>query len=210
MQAVALAGNPGTGLRNSSGWVCSPRAWGGPDAVSERNLEEGGDLPSQIVDLHPRLVRFARSLTHDREAAADLAQETMARALASQWRFQPGTNLKAWLFRIMRNIHLNILRASATRPGLVSIEDLPVEPSGSKDLPFNPVEAKVIARADLRRVADVYRTLPSAFAIPLHLTAVEELSYAEVAAILDIPVGTVMSRVYRGRRLLMSRLAEDK
>ena len=178
--------------------------------MSERNLEEGGDLPSQIVDLHPRLVRFARSLTHDREAAADLAQETMARALASQWRFQPGTNLKAWLFRIMRNVHLNILRAAATRPGLVSIEDLPVEPSGSKNVPFNPVEAKVIARADLRRVADVYRTLPSAFAIPLHLTAVEELSYAEVAAILDIPVGTVMSRVYRGRRLLISRLAEEK
>lgn len=68
----------------------------------------------------------------------------------------------------------------------------------------------MIERADLRRIADVYRTLPSAFAIPLFLTAVEELSYAEAASILDVPIGTVMSRVYRARRLLMSRLAGGK
>lgn len=175
--------------------------------MSERNIEAAGDLADQIVGLHPRLLRFAHSLTRDREAAADLAQETIARALASQWRFQPGTNLKAWLFRIMRNIHLNILRASATRPGLVSIEELVGEPAGSNGENFNPVEAKVIVRADLRRIGEAYRTLPAAFAIPLHLVAVEELSYAEVAAILAVPIGTVMSRIYRGRRLLMSRLA---
>lgn len=175
--------------------------------MSERNVEAGGDLAGQIASLHPRLVRFARSLTHDREAAADLAQETMVRALASQWRFQPGTNLKAWLFRIMRNIHLNVLRGAGTRPGLVSIEELVVEPASTNHHNLNPVEARVIARADLRRIAEAYRTLPPAFAIPVYLTAVEELSYAEVASILGIPLGTVMSRIYRGRRLLISRLA---
>ncbi len=175
--------------------------------MSERSPEAEGDLAAQIVTLQPRLLRFAWSLTRDRETAEDLAQETIARALASQWRFQPGTNLKAWLFRILRNIHLNVLRAAGTRPALVSIEELVMEPAGAHEQDVNPVEARVIARADLTQIADAFRKLPPAFAIPLYLTAVEELSYAETASILDIPVGTVMSRVYRGRHLVMSRLA---
>jgi RNA polymerase sigma-70 factor, ECF subfamily len=179
-------------------------------AVSEKKLEEEGNLAAHIVELRPRLVRFAWSLSHDREAAEDLAQETIARALASRWRYQPGTNLKAWLFRILRNTHLNLLRASGTHPPLVSIDELGGEAISANEPDQNPVEARVMERADLRRIAEVYRTLPAAFAIPLYLTAVEELSYAEAASILDVPVGTVMSRVYRARRLLMSRLAGGK
>jgi RNA polymerase sigma-70 factor, ECF subfamily len=174
--------------------------------VSERSPEPQSDLTNQIVKLEPRLLRFAWSLTRDREAAEDLAQETIARALASQWRFQPGTNLKAWLFRILRNIHLNNLRAAGTHPALVSIEELVVEPADPQAQNVNPVESRVIERAELSRVADAFRTIPPAFAIPLYLTAIEELTYAETASILDIPVGTVMSRIYRGRRLVMSRL----
>ena len=176
--------------------------------MADGNVEASGDLADEIVDMHPRLLRFARSLTRDYAMAADLAQETVARALAAKWRFQPGTNLKAWLFRILRNIHLNVLRSAANGPSLVSIEDLVTEPTGAHDQGSNPVEAEVIRRADLRRIAEVYRTLPPVFALPLYLTAVESLSYAEVADILDVPVGTVMSRVYRARRLLMSRLGD--
>ncbi|HEX2646980.1 MAG TPA: sigma-70 family RNA polymerase sigma factor [Candidatus Dormibacteraeota bacterium] len=157
-----------------------------------------GDVSAQIVALRPRLIRFAWSMTRDSEAAEDLAQETIARALAAQWRFEPGTNLKAWLFRILRNIHLNNVR---DHPALVSIEELAAE----QEHP-DTVEAQVIERADLRHLADAYRTLPPTFALPLYLTAVEELSYAEAASILDVPVGTVMSRIYRARRLLMSKL----
>jgi len=178
--------------------------------MSDRSPDEEGDIATHIVGLRPRLLRFAWSLTRDRDAAEDLAQETIARALASQWRFQPGTNLKAWLFRILRNVHLNVLRAAGTHPALVSIEELVEEPVGTREHNVNPVEARVIERADLRRIAEVYRTLPPTFAIPLFLTAVEELSYAEAASILDIPVGTVMSRIYRARRLLISRLAGGK
>ena len=169
-----------------------------------------GDLVDQIVEMQPRLLRFAWSLTRDREAAEDLAQEAIARALASQWRFQPGTNLKAWLFRILRNAHLNVIRATRTHPTLVSIEELVGEPATPYEYHLNPVEASAIERAELKRIADVYRTLPPAFAAPLYLTAIEELTYAEAATILDIPVGTLMSRVYRARRLLISRLAESK
>ncbi len=194
-------------LQNAWAGVFSAQGWCAPAVVSERSPEEEGGLAAQIVNLRPRLLRFAWSLTRDREAAEDLAQETIARAIASQWRFQPGTNLKAWLFRILRNIHLNVLRAAGTHPAVVSIEELVVEPAGPHEQDSNPVETRVIERAELRRIADVYRTLPPTFAAPLHLTAVEELSYAETALILDIPVGTVMSRVYRARRLLIARLA---
>jgi RNA polymerase sigma-70 factor (ECF subfamily) len=194
-------------FQNASAELSSAQGWRATAAVSESSPEEEGDLAAQIVNLRPRLLRFAWSLTRDREAAQDLAQETIARALASQWRFQPGTNLKAWLFRILRNIHLNVLRAARTHPALVSIEELVIEPASPHKQDPNPGEAKVIERAELRRIADVYRTLPPTFAVPLFLTAVEELSYAEAALILDIPVGTVMSRVYRARRLLISRLA---
>lgn len=178
--------------------------------MSDRSLDEEDDVVAQIVGLRPRLLGFAWSLTRDREAAEDLAQETIARALAARWRYQPGTNLKAWLFRILRNVHLNVLRAAGTHPALVSIEALVEEPVSPREHDVNPVEARVIERADLRRIADAYRTLPPAFAIPLFLTAVEEFSYAEAAGILDIPAGTVMSRVYRARRLLISRLAEGR
>jgi RNA polymerase sigma-70 factor (ECF subfamily) len=118
--------------------------------VGEKSPEEEADLATQIVKLRPRLLRFAWSLTRDREAAEDLAQETIARALASQWRFQPGTNLKAWLFRILRNIHLNVLRAAGTHPALVSIEELLVEPTSPYEQNLNPVEARVLERADPR------------------------------------------------------------
>ena len=194
--------------RQTAGFgVLSAGAWRAAPDVSERSAEHASDLVAQIVSLHPRLVRFARSLTHDREQAEDLAQETIARALASQWRFQPDTNLKAWLFRILRNVHLNALRSAGTHPALVSIDELVVEPAALHDV-ANTVEARVIQRADLKRIAQVYRTLPPSFSIPLYLTAMEELSYAEAASILGIPVGTVMSRVYRARRLLLSRLAK--
>jgi RNA polymerase sigma-70 factor (ECF subfamily) len=207
---MALRGTQTPGFVIVLPGVFSAQAWAGLTAVSDRSAEEEGDVATQIVGLRPRLLRFAWSLTRDREAAEDLAQETIARALASQWRFQPGTNLKAWLFRILRNVHLNVLRAAGTHPALVSIEELVEEPVSPREHSANPVEARVIERADLRRIADVYRTLPPTFAVPLFLTAVEELSYAEAASILDIPVGTVMSRVYRARRLLISRLAGGK
>jgi len=207
MQAMVANASQAVSHQGARGGVFSARAWRAAAAVSERSPEAEGDLATQIVKLQPRLLRFAWSLTRDREAAEDLAQETITRALASQWRFQPGTNLKAWLFRILRNIHLNVVRAAGTHPALVSIEDLVVEPVGPHEQDMNPVESRVIERAELTRVADVFRSLPSTFAIPLYLTAVEGLSYTEAASILDIPVGTIMSRVYRGRRLVISRLA---
>jgi RNA polymerase sigma-70 factor (ECF subfamily) len=209
MQAVVVLAREKIELRAARAGLSSA-SLAGAALVGEMSPDPQGDLADQIVEMQPRLLRFAWSLSRDREAAEDLAQEAIARALASQWRFQPGTNLKAWLFRIVRNAHLNLIRSERTHPTLVSIEELVGEPATPHEHYWNPVEAAAIERAELKRIADVYRTLPPAFAAPLYLTAIEELSYAEAAAILDIPVGTLMSRVYRARRLLISRLAEGK
>jgi RNA polymerase sigma-70 factor (ECF subfamily) len=159
-----------------------------------------------MVALQPRLLRFATSLAHNESDAEDLVQETYARALTAQGSFIPGTNLRAWLSTILRNLYISGRRRAALRPQTILDEaDSGRLVSGSVD---HDVERLVIARADLDRVAEAFRSLPPVFAAPLRLVVTDELSYAEVARRLDIPVGSVMSRVYRGRRLLAQRLME--
>jgi RNA polymerase sigma-70 factor, ECF subfamily len=164
------------------------------------------DLSGAIAQFTPRLRAFAFSLVNDEAEAEDLVQETCLRAIGARDRFVPGTNLKAWLFTILRNLHRNRRRNLAARPRAVGFDDV-AEDSLADDRPMSGVEHQAVARAEVDDVARVFRSLPPAFAVPLHLVAVEDLSYQQVAAILDIPIGTVMSRVYRARRLLMARLS---
>ena len=171
----------------------------------ERDAEP--DLSEEIAAQAPRLRNYAYSLTHDAADAEDLAQETVARALKASGRFRPGTNLSAWLFAIARNLHISGRRTAARRPS-VSADDLAVELPADPGV-LNPVEQAVLARADMRELMAAFRTLPPLFAEPLRMTAIEELSYQETARRLGVPIGTVMSRIYRGRRLLMKRLRED-
>jgi RNA polymerase sigma-70 factor (ECF subfamily) len=177
------------------------------ESVADSPRLGDADLAEQIALLQPRLYRFAWSLTKEAEEAADLAQETVVRALGSQWRFTPGTNLKAWLFRILRNLYLNRRRSASAHAETVPFDNLELN-GGLSDRSLNPIEESVLLKAELAEVLAAFRSLPVLYAGPLHLTAVEQLTYAETARILDIPVGTVMSRVYRGRRLLLERLGE--
>ena len=180
----------------------------GADAV---DVAGAGDevVADEIVDLQPGLYRFARSLTGDPDEASDLAQEATARALGALRSFTPGTNLRAWLFRILRNTYLNRRRAVRLHPAPVPLETAP-DNAGLADGRRAPVEHDVLVRAELRAVLDAFSGLPERYATPLYLTAVEERSYAEVARELGIPIGTVMSRIYRARQLLLSRLAEER
>lgn len=163
------------------------------------------DIADQIAALQPRLLRFALTLTRDPDDAADLAQDTVARALAASWRFTPGTNLPAWLFRILRNLFLNRVRDGRTGPRIESLEDVR-EVSAADDFDLTSVERRAIERASLAAVREAFTKLPDKYAQPIHLVSVEGLSYAETAEVLDIPIGTVMSRIYRGRRLLLAAL----
>ena len=166
-------------------------------------------MADEIADLQPRLYRFARSLTRDPEEASDLTQETTVRALGALRSFTPGTNLRAWLFRILRNAYLNQRRTARLHPDPVTFPPWPADIEWSEG-GQRPVEHDVLVRAELRAVLLAFRQLPEQYARPLYLTAVEERSYAEVASKLGIPIGTVMSRIYRARQMLLTRLTEER
>lgn len=143
----------------------------------------------------PALRRYARLLTGDAARADDLVQDTLERACAKWPLWQPGAALRAWLFTLMHNLHLNQRRDWRHDEDHALLEDLP-EPA------HEPL-ARAGEQLDLQRAL---ARLPPAMREVLLLVTVEEYSYAEVAAILGIPVGTVMSRLHRAReqlRLLM-------
>jgi RNA polymerase sigma-70 factor, ECF subfamily len=136
--------------------------------------------------------------------AEDLVQDTYLKAFRFQHRFEPGTNLKAWLFTILHNTWRNARRASIRDP--ISVDSEAVERAANAADASDSPEARLSRQsldADLRAALD---TLPEAFRQAVWLRDVEDFSYAEIANMLGVPIGTVMSRISRGRRLLHERL----
>jgi RNA polymerase sigma-70 factor (ECF subfamily) len=143
-----------------------------------------------LVDHIPSLRRYARALTGDAWAADDLVQDTLERACV-KWRlWHTGTDLRAWLFTLMHNVFANQVRRAPPR-AMVDVDDLANE--------LRSVDGSVDRTLDLQRCVLL---LPEDQRAVLLLVALEDLSYAEVAKILDIPVGTVMSRLSRARSRL--------
>lgn len=181
-------------VRNIAEWGVLVEATGWrrsmPSARRMVFVSEVADLLPQHV---PALRRYARALTGDAASADDLVQDCIERALtrAHLWR-QPG-NLRAWLFTIMHNINANEKRRMASRPRLATIDDVP-EPSR----PASQVERLMANEtlAALKMLSVEHRQV-------LLLVALEGLQYAEVAEVLGVPVGTVMSRLSRARDRLM-------
>lgn len=154
--------------------------------------------------------RFARSLTQDVTAAEDLTQETFLRACRHWDQFRPGTNCRAWLFTICRNLHY--------RQGERRSREEPTDAAELESLAAGDLYASLpgeFARGELFEtpdVADAIRAalaaLPEEFRSVVTLSDVEDLSYEMIAGILDLPLGTVKSRLFRGRRLLQESLIE--
>jgi RNA polymerase sigma-70 factor (ECF subfamily) len=141
----------------------------------------------QVVALIPRLRRYARALVPDPGAADDLVQDTLERALGKFHLWKPGTDLRAWLFTIMHNVHVNQIRRR--RESAVFDQE-------TMDLPVRPSHESALAARDLQRALD---RLPSEQREVLLLVVLEEMSYQEVASTLEVPIGTVMSRLSRAR-----------
>jgi RNA polymerase sigma factor (sigma-70 family) len=150
----------------------------------------------------PRLRRYARALTRDATRADDLVQSCLTRALAKQHLWQPGTDLRAWLFTLLHNQHVNDVRRSLREGVSVAVEDV---------APILTVQPNVAASLQLRDLEDALTRLPEEQQQVILLVGLEGLRYEEVATILGVPIGTVRSRLSRGRdglRCLME-LGED-
>jgi RNA polymerase sigma-70 factor (ECF subfamily) len=156
------------------------------------------------------LYRTALRLTRVPADAEDLVQETYLKAFRARDRFEPGTNLKAWLFTILHNTALNRFRDRSRQPLVYDSET--VERAG--DASSNPRDVRFAETPETLLLADTLDpdlqaavdALPAAFRQAVWLRDVEEFSYADIARMLAIPVGTVMSRISRGRRLLFDQL----
>jgi RNA polymerase sigma-70 factor (ECF subfamily) len=155
------------------------------------------DQPGQNFITHiPRLRRYARALTGDRSRADDLVQDTLERALVKFHLWRPGSDLRAWLFTIMHNVHINQLRSQSGAAAALEEE--------AANLATQPVQADML---ELRDLQAMLLRLPDEQRQVLLLIALEQMTYEETAGVLGIPVGTVMSRLSRARERLRSLLA---
>jgi RNA polymerase sigma-70 factor (ECF subfamily) len=146
----------------------------------------------------PRLRRYARVLTRNPARADDLVQDTLLRAWDKRRLWQVGTDLRAWLFTIMHNVHLNQRALARREAETVSLDD-EGELGAARQVSQN---GNQLERVELREVMELIGRLPTEQREALLLAAVEELSYAEISTVLAIPIGTVMSRISRAREKL--------
>jgi RNA polymerase sigma-70 factor, ECF subfamily len=153
---------------------------------------------TDAVPLMDQLFGGALRLTRDRQDAEDLVQETMLRAYAGFRTFRAGTNLKAWLFRILNNTWINNYRKRQRRPVEVTVEDIADRsPTG-----WRSAEIEVLESLPDMEIQAALLALPEEFRMVVYYADVEGFSYAEIADIMNTPVGTVMSRMHRGRKRL--------
>jgi len=145
----------------------------------------------------PRLRHHARALTHERSRADDLVQSCLVRAIAKRDLWQSGTDLRAWLFTILHNQHVNDVRRSVREGAWIPVEEVGVMPT---------VPPNAVAALQLRDLERAIATLPAEQRQAILLVGLEGLSYEKVAAMLDVPVGTVRSRLSRGRDTLRKRM----
>ncbi|HEV8354124.1 MAG TPA: sigma-70 family RNA polymerase sigma factor [bacterium] len=158
------------------------------------------------------LFRTALRLTRNRANAEDLLQETFLRAWRSFHTFQPGTNARAWLYRILMNAHIDAYRRTTREPEVVDQDDVDefylyskVQESDEFKRAGNPEDVLLSQLMDAD-VVGALEALPQTFRAVVVLADIEGFSYKEIAEILDIPIGTVMSRLHRGRRQLQVKL----
>jgi RNA polymerase sigma-70 factor, ECF subfamily len=166
----------------------------------------------EALELSDQVYRVARRLVGSREEADDLVQQTYERAFRSWRQYTPGTNLRAWLLRILTNLNIDRGRRQQRTPQTTSIDEAAdyflynkLEAASPDE---NPDEERVLERLSQDSIVDALADVPHDFRDVVVLVDIGEFSYADSAQILDIPIGTVMSRLHRGRRILKKNLAD--
>jgi RNA polymerase sigma-70 factor (ECF subfamily) len=183
-----------------------------PELEARRIAEQERDrarFEEEVLGLADQVYRVARRLVSSREEADDLVQETYARAFRAWRSYTPGTNLRAWLMRILTNLNIDRGRREQRAPATTPLEE------GDYFL-YNRLEAdvggdgeeRVVERLSQDGIVHALSAVPHDFRDVIVLVDIGDFSYQDAAQILDIPIGTVMSRLHRGRRILKHELAE--
>lgn len=180
--------------------------------TSRPRAAEGSDFEREAVQHLPSLLAVATRMTRNGAEAEDLVQDTLVKAMRAREQFEAGTNMRAWLLRILTNTFINRYRRGGLEKSVLDGPD--ADPladgwiSASTLASMRDPESAALRpmlEAEIRQALD---ELPEEFRLAVVLADVEELSYREIADIMGCPIGTVMSRLHRGRRLLKSRLYE--
>jgi RNA polymerase sigma-70 factor, ECF subfamily len=190
---------------------------GAPTAAETRRLAEEARarvrFEEEALGLSDQVYRVARRLAGSREEAEDLVQQTYERAFRSWKQYTPGTNLRAWLLRILTNLNIDRGRRQQRTPQTTSLDneagDYYLYNKLESQVPDeNPDEERVLEKLSQDSIVDALSDVPHDFRDVIVLVDIGEFSYADAAQILDIPIGTVMSRLHRGRRILKKNLAD--
>ena len=172
------------------------------------------DFTHDAMQHAPQLFSTAMRMTRNRSDAEDLVQETFIKAWRSFATYQQGTNLRAWLFRIMTNTYINKYNAQQRKPTETELDDVDelflYKRLGSVDQSqlSQSAEDQMLSLFTDDEVKKALEELPDQFRIPVLMSDVEGFSYKEIAEILEIPLGTVMSRLHRGRKSMQKMLYE--
>jgi RNA polymerase sigma-70 factor (ECF subfamily) len=167
----------------------------------------------EALELSDQVYRVARRIAGSRDEADDLVQQTYERAFRAWRQYTPGTNLRAWLLRILTNLNIDRGRRQQRTPPTTSLDneagDYFLYNKLESQVPDeNPDEERVLERLSQDSIVDALAEVPHDFRDVIVLVDIGEFAYADAAQILDIPIGTVMSRLHRGRRILKKNLAD--
>ncbi len=181
-----------------------------PATKARTSMADQANFEADAMQFAPQLYSAALRMTRNPADAEDVVQETFLKAYRAYGSFQEGTNLKAWLYRILTNTYINRYRKAQRRPSEVELGELQDlylfrrlgEQSGASE----SAESEVLEQFVDGDVIEALESLPDNFRMPVLLADVEGFAYKEIAEMLDIPIGTVMSRLHRGRKALQKKL----